>query len=158
MNKKTVITYGSFDILHVGHIRLLKRLKALGDKLIVAVSTDEFNKLKGKTSLLTYEDRKEVLEACSLVDLVIPEESWDQKVSDIQKYNVDVFGIGDDWQGKFDFLKDHCEVVYLPRTQGISSTAIKSLASGFSQSNLNELKNAVDTISTILSNFDGLQK
>ena len=122
---KIVLTYGTFDLLHQGHVRLLKRAKALGDILIVAVSTDEFNALKGKKSYHSYEIRKEILEAIKYVDLVIPEENWNQKINDVIKYNVDTFVMGDDWQGKFDFLKEFCEVVYLPRTEGISTSQIK---------------------------------
>ncbi|TCT19887.1 glycerol-3-phosphate cytidylyltransferase [Melghiribacillus thermohalophilus] len=122
---KKVITYGTFDLLHVGHINLLKRAKALGDYLIVAVSTDEFNALKNKKAYYSYEDRKTILEAVKYVDLVIPEENWEQKIADVQKYDVDIFVMGHDWEGKFDFLNDYCEVVYLPRTEGISTTKIK---------------------------------
>lgn len=125
---KKVITYGTFDLLHYGHINLLKRAKSLGDYLIVGLSTDEFNNIeKNKESYFDYENRKSLLDAVKYVDLVIPEESWEQKVSDIQKYNVDVFVIGDDWKGKFDYLKDiGIEVVYLPRTKEISTTKIKN--------------------------------
>ena len=123
---KTVITYGTFDILHKGHINLLKRARALGGRLIVAISSDEFNEGKHKTALLNYENRKYVLEAIKYVDLVIPEENWEQKVFDVKKYDIDIFVIGDDWEGKFDFLKEYCEVVYLSRTNGISSTEIRS--------------------------------
>ena len=123
---KRVITYGTFDVLHVGHINLLKRAKALGDELIVALSTDDFNTGKNKSALLNYENRKSVLEAIKYVDLVIPEETWEQKTSDVKKYNVDIFVIGDDWRGKFDFLSGLCEVVYLPRTENISSTEIRN--------------------------------
>ena len=123
---KTVITYGTFDILHYGHINLLKRAKALGDYLIVAISSDEFNAIKGKKSYYPYEVRKAMLEAIKYVDLVIPETCWEQKVQDVHKYNVDIFTMGSDWEGKFDFLKDEgVEVIYLPRTEGISSTKIK---------------------------------
>lgn len=123
---KRVITYGTFDLLHYGHINLLRRAKALGDYLIVALSTDEFNwNSKGKKSYFTFAERKAMLEAIRYVDMVIPEENWDQKVSDVEKYEVDVFTMGDDWEGKFDFLKSQCEVVYLPRTPEISSTQIK---------------------------------
>ena len=122
---KRVITYGTFDVLHYGHINLLKRAKALGDYLIVALSTDEFNNIKHKQSFYTYEQRKLLLEACRYVDLIIPENNWEQKIDDVKKYQADVFVMGDDWQGKFDFLKDYCEVVYLPRTEGISTTKIK---------------------------------
>lgn len=122
---KKVITYGTFDLLHWGHINLLKRAKDLGDYLIVAVSSDEFNKLKDKKSYHSYENRKIILEAVRYVDEVIPENDWEQKVEDVQKRDVDVFVMGDDWKGKFDFLEEHCEVVYLPRTAGISTTKIK---------------------------------
>lgn len=123
---KRVITYGTFDLLHYGHINLLRRAKALGDYLIVALSTDEFNwNSKGKKSYFSFEERKAMLEAIRYVDMVIPEENWDQKKTDVAKYEVDVFTMGDDWEGKFDFLKDQCEVVYLPRTPEISSTQIK---------------------------------
>ncbi len=122
---KKVITYGTFDLLHWGHINLLKRAKDLGDYLIVAVSSDEFNKLKDKKSYHSYENRKMILEAVRYVDEVIPENDWEQKVKDVQKRDVDVFVMGDDWKGEFDFLEEHCEVVYLPRTAGISTTKIK---------------------------------
>lgn len=122
---KKILTYGTFDLLHKGHIRILKRAKELGDYLIVAVSTDEFNALKGKKAYYSYEERKEILEAIKYVDLVIPETTWDQKVKDVMKYDIDTFIMGDDWTGKFDFLKDYCEVIYLDRTEGISTTKIK---------------------------------
>lgn len=123
---KRVITYGTFDLLHYGHINLLRRAKALGDYLVVALSTDSFNwEQKQKKSYFSYEERKAMLEAIRYVDLVIPEENWDQKKTDIGKYNIDVFVMGDDWEGKFDFLKDQCQVVYLPRTPEISTTKIK---------------------------------
>lgn len=122
---KRIITYGTFDVLHYGHINLLKRARALGDYLIVGLSSDEFNKLKNKKSYYTYEQRKTILEACRYVDLVIPEDNWEQKVSDVQKYQADVFVMGDDWTGKFDFLKEYCEVTYLPRTPEVSSTQTK---------------------------------
>ncbi|EJV77390.1 glycerol-3-phosphate cytidylyltransferase [Bacillus cereus] len=122
---KKVITYGTFDLLHWGHINLLKRAKNLGDYLIVAVSSDEFNKLKNKKSYHSYENRKMILEAVRYVDEVIPEYDWGQKVIDIREHNVDVFVMGDDWKGKFDFLEGYCEIVYLPRTIGISTSKIK---------------------------------
>ena len=124
---KRVITYGTFDLLHYGHINLLRRAKSLGDYLIVGLSTDDFNNTeKNKESYFDYENRKSLLDAVKYVDLVIPEKTWEQKVSDIQKYNIDVFVIGDDWKGKFDYLEDFgIEVVYLPRTNEISTTKIK---------------------------------
>ncbi|MEI3147286.1 MAG: glycerol-3-phosphate cytidylyltransferase [Merdibacter sp.] len=122
---KRVITYGTFDLFHIGHLNLLKRAKALGDYLIVAVSSDEFNLQKGKVCKIKDTDRMQIVEAIKYVDQVIPETSWDQKIEDVKKYDIDVFVMGDDWKGKFDFLKDYCEVVYLPRTEGISSTQLK---------------------------------
>lgn len=123
---KKIITYGTFDLLHYGHINLLRRAKEMGDYLIVALSTDEFNwNEKHKKCYFTYEQRKKLLEAIRYVDLVIPEENWAQKVSDVQEFRVDTFVMGDDWAGKFDFLKEYCEVVYLPRTPEISSSQIK---------------------------------
>ncbi|KYD09566.1 glycerol-3-phosphate cytidylyltransferase [Heyndrickxia sporothermodurans] len=122
---KKVITYGTFDLLHWGHINLLKRAKELGDYLIVAISTDEFNEIKNKKSYHSYENRKLILESIRYVDEVIPERTWDQKIDDVINNNVDIFVMGDDWKGKFDFLKDYCEVIYLPRTVGISTTKIK---------------------------------
>lgn len=123
---KKVITYGTFDMLHYGHINLLRRAKEMGDYLIVALSTDEFNLGKGKKCYFSYEQRKLLLEAIRYVDLVIPEETWEQKLSDVKEFKVDVFCMGDDWRGKFDFLQTSCEVVYLERTPEISTTKIKS--------------------------------
>lgn len=123
---KTIITYGTYDLLHIGHINLLQRARALGDRLIVAISTDEFNaNMKSKYCIQPYAERKLILESLMFVDLVIPEENWEQKISDVKKYAVDVFVMGHDWTGKFDFLQDHCEVVYLPRTEGVSTTERK---------------------------------
>ena len=124
---KRGITYGTFDLLHYGHINLLKRAKELGDYLIVAVSTDEFNwNQKKKTCYFTYEQRKTLVEAIRYVDLVIPETCWEQKRSDVKEYHIDTFVIGDDWKEKFDFLREEgVEVVYLPRTPEVSTTKIK---------------------------------
>jgi glycerol-3-phosphate cytidylyltransferase len=122
---KKVITYGTFDLLHTGHINILRRAKEYGDYLIVAISSDEFNALKGKKAYYSFEQRKLILEAIRYVDEVIPEHTWEQKVQDVKDHEVDVFVMGDDWKGKFDFLKEHCEVIYLPRTVGISTTKIK---------------------------------
>ena len=124
---KRILTYGTFDLLHYGHIRLLKRAKALGDYLVVAVSTDEFNAIKGKKSYHNYETRKEMVEAIRYVDLVIPENKWEQKISDVKEYHIDTVVMGSDWAGsdKFDYLKEYCELVYLDRTEGISTTKIK---------------------------------
>ena len=124
---RRVLTYGTFDLLHYGHIRLLQRAKELGDYLIVALSTDEFNEIKGKNAYHSYETRKKMLEAVRYVDLVIPEENWEQKINDIREYKVDVTVMGGDWAGsdKFEYLKDYCQLVYLERTEGISTTKIK---------------------------------
>ena len=123
---KRVITYGTFDLFHIGHLNLLKRAKALGDYLVVAVSTDEFNTGKHKQCVYPYAHRAQIVEAIRYVDKVIPETSWEQKIEDIRKHSIDLFVIGDDWTGKFDFLKDYCEVVYLQRTKSISTTAIRN--------------------------------
>ncbi len=122
---KTVITYGTFDILHVGHINLLKRARALGDRLVVGLSSDEFNQGKHKSSLLNFENRKVVLESIRYVGEVFAENTWEQKSDDIRKYQAGVFVMGDDWAGKFDFLAEFCEVVYLPRTPEVSTSQIK---------------------------------
>lgn len=128
---KRVITYGTFDLLHYGHINLLRRAKQQGDYLIVALSTDEFNwESKQKKCYFDYEKRKQLLEAVRYVDLVIPENSWEQKVDDVKLYHVDKFVMGDDWEGKFDFLEELCEVVYLPRTPEVSTTQIKAEIKG----------------------------
>lgn len=124
---RRVLTYGTYDLLHYGHVRLLKRARQLGDYLIVAVSTDEFNAIKNKKAYHSYEERKEMLEAIRYVDLVIPEETWEQKIKDVQEYKVDIVTMGSDWEGneKFEELRNYCEVVYLDRTEGISTTKIK---------------------------------
>ena len=124
---KRILTYGTFDLLHYGHIRLLKRAKALGDYLIVALSTDEFNEIKGKKAYHNYETRKLMLEAIRYFDLVIPEENWEQKINDVKEYKADIVVMGSDWAGsdRFNYLTDYCEVVYLDRTEGISTTKIK---------------------------------
>ena len=137
---KTILTYGTFDMFHIGHLKLLQRLKKLGDRLIVAVSSDEFNEIKGKKVIISYNQRAEIVENIKCVDMVIPEHNWEQKIDDIKKYNVDIFAIGDDWKGKFDFLKEYCEVVYLERTEGISSTQLKTTLNKFSVSKEEVLK------------------
>ena len=124
---KRVLTYGTFDLLHYGHIEILRRAKALGDYLIVALSTDEFNEVKHKKAYHNYETRKKMLEAIRYVDLVIPEENWEQKISDVKEYKADIVVMGSDWANsdKFDYLKEYCELVFLPRTEGISTTKMK---------------------------------
>lgn len=130
---KTVLTYGTFDMFHVGHVRLLKRAAELGDQLIVGCSSDDFNSRKGKCSVFSYQERREILLSCRYVHKVIPEESWDQKRRDVLAFNVDCFAMGDDWVGKFDFLQDLTKVIYLPRTGGVSTTKVKQLAGLASQ-------------------------
>ena len=124
---KKILTYGTFDLLHYGHIRILERAKALGDYLVVGLSTEEFNKIKGKKTYYDYETRKKMLEALKCVDLVIPEKTWEQKLDDVKKYGIDVVVMGSDWKDsdKFEYLKEYCDVVYLDRTEGISTTKIK---------------------------------
>lgn len=123
---RRVITYGTFDLLHYGHIRLLQRARALGDYLVVGLSTDQFNLEKGKASYFSYDERKLMLEAVRYVDLVIPECNWEQKAFDVKNLDIGLFVIGDDWMGRFDFLKEYCDVNYLPRTPEISTTLIKT--------------------------------
>lgn len=123
---KKVLTYGTFDLLHIGHINLLRRAKELGDFLVVGLSTDKFNEEKMKESYHSFENRKIILESIRFVDHVIPENTWDQKIQDVIDNDIDVFVMGDDWKGHFDFLKDYCEVIYLPRTIGISTSKIKT--------------------------------
>lgn len=126
---KRILTYGTFDTLHFGHIRLLQRARSLGDYLIVGLSTDEFNTKKNKKAFHSWEERKFFLEALRYVDLVIAEETWEQKIMDVKMYQVDTFTMGSDWEGKFDFLSEYCEVIYLPRTASISSTQIRKVLS-----------------------------
>lgn len=164
----TVITYGTFDLFHIGHLRLLQRAKALGDRLIVAVSTDEFNEKKGKKALIPYEQRAEIVANIKCVDFVIPEESWEQKVDDIKKYNVDIFVMGEDWKGKFDYLNEFCKVMYIPRTEGISSTELRNmlqsidkishmriaeLLKSLGEINFEALGKAIEVLKTIVDNL-----
>ncbi|MFV0447973.1 MAG: glycerol-3-phosphate cytidylyltransferase [Vibrio sp.] len=149
---KVVITYGTFDLFHVGHVRLLKRLSGLGDKLIVGISSDEFNSDKGKKSFFSYQERAEIVSSCRYVDEVFPEHCWEQKIEDIKKYDAKIFAIGNDWQGKFDFLSEFCEVVYLPRTESISTTSIKKQLSQYSSTDLDKIENSLhDIISLVKS-------
>ncbi|MFV3382631.1 MULTISPECIES: adenylyltransferase/cytidyltransferase family protein [Pseudomonas] len=150
---KTVLTYGTFDLFHVGHLRLLQRLRALGDRLIVGVSTDEFNASKGKQCVIPFEHRCEVVRNLKQVDLVIPESCWSQKLDDICRYKVDVFGMGADWQGKFDDLGEYCEVIYLERTQDISTTHLKNVLADLRSDNIARLKDALDVLQTVAREF-----
>ncbi len=141
-------------MFHIGHLKLLQRLAELGDELIVAVSTDEFNELKNKTVLIPYDQRAEIVANISCVDKVIPEHNWEQKLGDIQKYNIDVFAMGDDWEGKFDFLKEQCEVVYLERTKDISTTQLKKSLTNFLSIPKKDILNAFKVIETLKKDFE----
>jgi glycerol-3-phosphate cytidylyltransferase len=152
----TVLTYGTFDLFHIGHLNLINRLSELGDRLIIAVSTDEFNAGKGKTSVVSYEDRARIIGSIKGVDLVIPETSWEQKATDIVEHGVDIFAIGDDWAGKFDDLKALCEVVYLPRTDGISSTEIKRMLRVLDPQHITEMQDALSVMSRLLEHYRDL--
>jgi len=152
--KKTILTYGTFDMFHIGHLKLPQRLAELGDELIVAVSTDEFNQVKNKTVLIPYDQRAEIVANISCVDRVIPENDWEQKVKDIKKYDVDVFAMGNDWEGKFDFLKEHCEVVYLERTKDISTTQLKKSLTNFLSIPKEDILNAFKVIETLRKDFE----
>lgn len=133
-------------MFHIGHLNLLHKLHDMADRVIVAVSTDEFNEGKGKKVMIPYEQRAEIVRAIRYVDLVIPEESWDQKINDITKYNVDTFAIGNDWEGKFDFLKEKCTVIYLERTKNISTTALKNSLKNFLSISSEDLHNAFEVL------------
>lgn len=152
----TVLTYGTFDLFHIGHLNLINRLAELGDRLVIGVSTDEFNAGKGKTSVVSYEDRAKIVNSIKGVDVVLPETSWEQKISDIKEYDVDVFAIGEDWAGKFDELKELCEVVYLPRTDGISSTEIKQMLRVLDPSHITEMQDALSVMSRLLEHYRDL--
>ncbi|WP_082530613.1 glycerol-3-phosphate cytidylyltransferase [Aeromicrobium sp. Root344] len=152
----TVLTYGTFDLFHIGHLNLIERLSQMGDRLIIAVSTDEFNAGKGKTSVVSYEDRARIIGSIKGVDLVIPETSWEQKASDIREHDVDIFAIGEDWAGKFDELKELCEVVYLPRTDGISSTEIKQMLRVLDPTHITEMQDALAVMSRLLEHYRDL--
>jgi len=151
---RTVITYGTFDMFHVGHLNLLKRLAAMGDYLIVAVSTDEFNELKGKKVLIPYEQRAAIVQAIEYVDLVIPEESWEQKEFDVEKYNVDIFAIGTDWEGEFDFLKSKCTVQYMERTKAISTTSLKGSLKRFLSISREDLQKAFEVLELLRKDLE----
>lgn len=152
--KKTVLTYGTFDLFHIGHLKLLNRLRDLGDELIVGVSTDEFNSVKGKKTIIPFKDRIEIIRNLRCVDQVIPEQDWEQKGDDIKRYNVSLLGMGSDWQDHFDHLRAQCEVVYLPRTEGISTTELKKTLKILDTEHISELKQALDLISSIVDRFD----
>lgn len=146
---KTILTYGTYDLFHVGHVRLLERARALGDRLIVGVSSDEFNSLKGKRSIFPYEHRAHIVGALRCVDEVFPEHNWEQKAADIERFNVTLFVMGDDWQGKFDHFSHLCEVGYLRRTEGISTSELKGALDTFRKAKMNELVDALETLQAI---------
>lgn len=150
--KETVITYGTFDLFHIGHLKLLQRLRALGDQLIVAVSTDEFNASKGKRAIIPFEQRKEIVSNIKGVDLVIPEHNWEQKYSDIETYGITILGMGDDWLNKFNHLEQYCRIVYLPRTHNVSSSQIRETLSKLNN-NANEISNAFEILQSISNTF-----
>ena len=152
--EKVVITYGTFDMFHIGHLNLIKRLKKLGDRLIVAVSTDEFNALKGKKTVIPFEQRKAIVESIREVDFVIPEQTWAQKVDDIRNYNVATFAIGNDWAGKFDHLSQFCEVRYLDRTEGISTTELKETLRRFTSIPKEDVLRAFDVLEMLKKDFE----
>ncbi|HWJ09038.1 MAG TPA: adenylyltransferase/cytidyltransferase family protein [Nocardioides sp.] len=156
MTQKTVLTYGTFDLFHIGHLRLIQRLTAMGDRLVVGVSTDEFNAGKGKRSVMSYEDRAAIVESIKGVDLVVPERTWEQKRDDIIEHGVDIFVMGDDWSGKFDDLSDVCEVRYLPRTSGVSSTDIKEMLRTLDPVHIEEMQTALGTLTRLLEHYRDL--
>ncbi|MGR5519469.1 adenylyltransferase/cytidyltransferase family protein [Vibrio sp. PNB22_4_2] len=147
---KTVITYGTFDLFHVGHVRLLKRLSELGDQLVVGISSDEFNEVKGKSSFFSYEERAEIVAACGYVDEVFPEHHWEQKKDDILRFSADIFAMGDDWEGKFDDLSEFCDVVYLQRTEDVSTTQIKQTLSTLNRSKLEDIEHSLHDVISIV--------
>ncbi len=151
---KTIITYGTFDMFHVGHLKLLQRLQTLGDRLIVAVSTEEFNEVKGKKTLIPYEQRAEIVANIKGVDLVIPERDWEQKITDIKEYNVTIFAMGNDWKGKFDFLKEYCEVKYLSRTKEISTTQLKKSITNFLSIPKEDILNAFEILERLKQDLE----
>lgn len=154
---RVVLTYGTFDLFHIGHLNILKRARELGDFLVVAVSTDQFNAIKGKKAFFNYADRRAIVEACRYVGLVIPEDDWGQKERDIIEHKVDTFVMGDDWAGKFDHLQSLCEVHYLPRTPSISSTQLKMLSNVTVNGTLvDELKTANELITNVVRRFENL--
>lgn len=155
---RTVLTYGTFDLFHIGHLNLLKRLKSCGDRLIVGVSTDEFNSIKGKSTVIPYRHRAEIVSAISYVDKVIPEDNWDQKIEDIKRESVSVFAMGDDWAGRFDFLSNYCEVLYLPRTKDVSTTEIKSFLRQMEKEKVEVVGKYLKTALDILGEYNNENK
>lgn len=151
--KKVVITYGTFDMFHIGHLNLLKRLSELGDELLVGVSTDDFNALKNKRSFIPFESRLKIVSELRCVTHAFPEENWGQKEADIKKYNVSIFGMGSDWSGKFDHLQPFCKVVYLDRTEGVSSTELKRSVAAFQQEKLKDVIEAAEFLRQLVASL-----
>lgn len=149
----TVITYGTFDLFHVGHVRLLQRLRELGDRLVVGCSTDEFNAIKGKASCMPYAHRAEILRALRCVDHVFPEERWDQKRADIAREQARIFAMGEDWVGKFDELEDVCEVIYVPRMRDVSTTEIRQVVHGLQQERMTELRRMAENMVELIKSI-----
>lgn len=143
---KTVLTYGTFDLFHVGHVNLLQRARALGDRLIVGISTDEFNKIKDKKSIIPYQHRADIVNALKCVDYVFPENNWSQKPSDIKRFDAKILVMGHDWEGRFDDLNSLCDVTYLSRTEGISTTDLKLALSALDGNRIAELKKSLDAV------------
>ena len=150
---KTILTYGTFDLFHIGHVKMLQRLSELGDRLIVGVSTDSFNEIKGKQALFPYDQRAEIVSSSKYVDLVIPENSWEQKIEDIKTYDVDIFAIGEDWQGKFDYLLEYCDVQYLPRTEDISSSLVREVLKGINATQIEQIRAALDILQRVVKDL-----
>jgi len=146
----TVVTYGTFDLFHIGHVRLLKRLHSLGDRLVVGLSSDEFNTIKGKKVVIPYEDRKEILLSCRYVDSIFQENCWEQKREDLQREGADIFAMGDDWIGKFDDLQDIVKVVYLPRTRDVSTTELKTVISEIQNEKIRQLQSLTEHLSALV--------
>jgi len=153
--KKVILTYGTFDLFHTGHLSLLNRLKALGDELVVGVTTDEFNALRGKQTIFGFEDRIQIVRNLKCVDRAISLQNGEQKADDIRHYGVSIFGMGDDWEGRFDDLRVHCEVIYLPRTENISSTQIRKLLEGLGRTYVSDPGKALEPAASIVGPFDG---
>lgn len=151
---KRVITYGTFDMFHIGHLNLLKRAKERGEELIVAVSTDEFNKKKGKSTLIPFDQRVEIIRSIKYVDMVISENDWGQKIDDIKKYKIDLFIMGDDWVGEFDDLNKFCLVEYLPRTEGISTTNLKKSLVNFLSVTRTDILNAFSVLEQLKKDLE----
>lgn len=146
---KTVITYGTFDLFHIGHVNLLRRLRSLGDRLVVGCSTDEFSALKGKRTVMPYEHRAQILASSRFVDHVFPEREWEQKREDIVREKAGIFAMGEDWAGRFDDLGDLCEVIYLPRTRDVSTTEVRQLVAALHSERVDELRHALDKAKAI---------